>query len=235
MKKYVIRNQILFGIGAALLLSFVTIPADAQKSLNRARDEARESTKLLTDVMSDGTKAIPRSVLRRAEAIAVFTNVKKGGFIIGGTSGDGVIARRTGKTTWGPPVYFDIGGADIGLQAGGKQGDFILVFMTAASMKDLLENELQIEAGVGFAAGPVGEQAGVMTDKGSDIYVYAHSEGAFAGATIGGGSIKPNNSINQDVYKMKGGAILTNPSQIKMSTLPAELQAFSTTVAKYAN
>ena len=235
MLKHVIRNRIFSGIGVAVLVSFVTMPLAAQKSVNRARDEARESTKLLTDVMSDGTKAIPRSVLSRAQAIAVFTNVKKGGFIIGGTSGDGVIARRTGKTTWGPPVYYDMGGADIGLQAGGKQGDYILVFMTEASLKDLLENELQLAAGVGVAAGPIGEQAGVMTDKTSNIYVYAHSGGAFAGATVGGASIKPNNSINEAIYKMKGGAVMTNPSQIKMSTLPAELQTFSTTVAKYAN
>ena len=233
--RFVLRNRVFFLFCIAVLMSFVTIPAMAQKSLEHAKNEARESTKLLTDVMSDASKSIPRSVLKQAEAIAVFTNVKKGGFIIGGTGGDGVIARRINKTTWGPPVYYDMGGMDIGLQAGGKQGDFILVFMTAASMKDLLENEMQLGASAGFAAGPVGEQAGVMTDKGSNIYVYAHQSGAFAGATVGGGSIKPNNSINDALYKMKGGAVLSNPSQINMSTLPTELQSLSKLVAQYSN
>ena len=233
MKHEVLKRTVI-GLCIALAMSFVTIPAMAQKSLERAKNEARESTKLLNDVMMDGSKAIPRSVLQRAEGIAIFTNVKKGGFIIGGTGGDGIVARRTGKTTWSAPVYYDMGGMDIGLQAGGKQGDFILVFMTAASMKDLLENDMQLGAGVGFAAGPVGEQAGVMTDKGSNVYVYANQGGAFAGATVGGGSIKPNNSINESLYKMKGGAVLTDPSKVNVSTLPAELQAFSTTVAKYA-
>ena len=233
--KHVIRNRVFFGFCIAVLMSFVTIPTMAQKSVERAKNEARESTKLLNDVMMDGSKAIPRAVLRQAEGIAIFTNVKKGGFIIGGTGGDGIVARRTSKTTWGPPVYFDMGGMDIGLQAGGKQGDFILVFMTAASMKDLLDNDLQLGAGVGFAAGPVGEQAGVMTDKSKNVYVYANQGGAFAGATVGGGSIKPNNSINEALYKMKGGAVLTNPTSIKIETLPAELQTFSKTVAQYAN
>ena len=232
--KHLRRSQVIFVLCVAVLMSIAAITAIAQKSVEKAKSEARESTQLLTNVMSNASKAIPRSVLNRAEAIAIFTNVKKGGFIIGGTGGDGVIIRRVNKTTWGPPAYYDMGGMDIGLQAGGKQGDFILVFMTAESMKDLLENEMQLGASVGMAAGPVGEQAGVMTDKASSIYVYAHQSGAFAGATVGGGSIKPNNSINQALYKMNGGAVLTNPSQINMSTLPPELQSLSKLVAQYS-
>ena len=223
--KVIRRSRVFFVICIAVLTSYVTIPAIAQKSVEKAKSEARESTQLFTGVMSNASKAIPRSVLKQAEAIAIFTNVKKGGFIIGGTGGDGVILRRVNKTTWGPPVYYNMGGMDIGLQAGGKEGDLILVFMSPESMKDLLENELQLGASVGMAAGPVGEQAGVTNDKNSSIYVYAHQSGAFAGATVGGGSIKPNNSINQDLYKMKGGDVLKNPSQIKMSTLPSELQS----------
>src|SRR5262245_20053195 len=120
--KQVIRNRIFFGLGAAVLLSFFAIPAAAQKSLTHARDEAREATQLLTNVQSVPAKAIPRSVLKDALAIAVFTNVKKGGFIVGGTGGDGVIVRKNGNT-WGPPVFYDISGADIGLQIGAKKSD----------------------------------------------------------------------------------------------------------------
>ena len=66
------------------------------------------------------------------------------------------------------------------------------------------------------------------------MYVYSHSSGGVAGATVGGASIKANNSINEELYKMKGGAVLTNASQINVSTLPAELRTFSTTIAGYA-
>ena len=232
--KYVIRNLIFFSIAYAVLIGFVTIAVSAQKSVIHARDEAREATQVLTKVMSDRSKSIPRALLRKAVAIAVFTNVKKGGFIIGGTGGDGVITRRTGKT-WGPPVYYDIGGADIGLQIGAKKGDFVLLFMTQTALDDLLDDELELTASLGVAAGPVGETAGATTATDSNVYVYSNASGAFAGASVGGGSIKANNSINEELYKMKGGAVLTNPSQIKLSTLPAELQTFSSTVAKYAN
>src|SRR5687767_5361751 len=120
--RQIISNRIIQSLGIAVLMSFVTIPAVAQKSFTHARNEAREATQLINRIMTDPTKSIPRSLLRRGQAIAVFTNVKKGGFIIGGTGGDGVISRRTGKT-WGPPVYYDLGGANIGLQIGAKRGD----------------------------------------------------------------------------------------------------------------
>ena len=229
----VIRTRMFFGIGAVLLVSFFAIPAAAQKSLTHARDEAREATQLLTGVMSVPAKAIPRSVLRNALAIAVFTNVKKGGFIIGGTGGDGVIVRRKGNA-WGPPVYYDISGADIGLQIGVKKSDVILVFMTESALNDLLDDAMELNAGIGATAGPVGETAGASTGVKSNVYIYSHSSGGFAGATIGGGSVKANNSINQALYKMNGGAVLTDASSIKMSTLPAELQGFTNLVAKYS-
>jgi lipid-binding SYLF domain-containing protein len=230
--KQLLQYRIFWGV--AVLIGFVIIPASAQKSVIHARDEAREATQLLTGVMSVPAKSIPRSVLRRAIAIAVFTNVKKGGFIIGGTGGDGVIVRRTGKT-WGPPAFYNIGGADIGLQIGAKKSDFILVFMTQSAFDDLLDDELELNAGIGASAGPVGETAAASTGVASNVYVYSHSSGAFAGATVGGGTIKANNSINQELYKMTGGAVLTDSSKIKQSTLPAELQDLSKTLARYSN
>jgi len=232
--KHLIRNRICRWIGAALVINFVTITVMAQKSVIHARDEAREATQVLTNFMSNPARSIPRSLLRKAVAVAVFTNVKKGGFIIGGTGGDGVIARRTGKT-WSPPVYYDIGGADIGLQFGAKKGDFILVFMSQSALDDLLDDELELTATAGVAAGPVGQNAVASTCTDGNVYIYSNASGAFAGAAVGGGTIKANNSINEDIYKMKGGAVLTDSSQIKLSTLPAELRTFSSTVSKYAN
>ena len=232
MKK-VIRNRMFLGIGIAVLVSFFAIPAAAQKSLTRARDEAREATQLLTGVQSVPAKAIPRAVLRNALAIAVFTNIKKGGFIVGGTGGDGVIVRKKGNA-WGPPVYYDMSGADIGLQIGVKKSDIILVFMNESALNDLLDDAMELNAGIGAAAGPVGETAGASTGVKNNVYVYSHSSGGFAGATVGGGSVKANNSLNQAIYKMNGGAILTDASSIKMSTLPAELQEFTNLVAKYS-
>ena len=226
----------LFG----LLLSLIASQAAGQdsskvaKSKQHAADEAREAAQKLDEFMSNPSTSIPRSLLKNAEAVAVFTNVKKAGFIVGGTKGDGVISRRTGNT-WSPPVYYDMGGADIGLQVGGKQTDYIVVFMTPAALNDLLDDEFELSAAAGVAAGPMGETAAVTTGKASNVYIYSNSGGAFAGATVGGGSIKANNSINEAVYKMKAGDALRGAAQLKPAGLPAELTAFSSTLAKYSN
>jgi len=116
-----------------------------------------------------------------------------------------------------------------------KKGDIIAIFMTESALDDLLDDEFEMTAGAGVAAGPVGSEAAVSTGKNSNVYVYTNSSGAFAGAAIGGGTIKANNSINDDLYNMSAGAVLRDPSQIKVSTLPAELRAFSTALAKYSN
>ena len=223
-----------------LVLSLIASQAAGQdsgkvkKSKENAANEAREAAQKLDEFMSNPSKSIPRSMLQNAEAVAVFTNVKKGGFIVGGTSGDGVISRRIGKT-WSPPVYYDMGGADIGLQVGGKQTDYIVVFMTPQALNDLLDDEFELSAAAGVAAGPMGETAAATTGKASNVYIYSNSGGAFAGATVGGGSIKANNSINEAIYKMKAGEALRNAAQLKPAGLPAELTAFSTTLAKYSN
>jgi len=81
----------------------------------------------------------------------------------------------------------------------------------------------------------MGETAAVTTGKANNVYIYSNSGGAFAGATVGGGSIKANNSINEAIYKMKAGDVLRGAAQLKPTGLPAELTAFSTTLAKYSN
>ncbi len=223
----------------AVLASFIAIPAPAQdaedvkKSMKNARDEARAATKTLNEFLADPTKSISPSLLSKAQAIAVFTNVKKGGFILGGTGGDGVISRRMGNT-WSAPVFYDVGGADVGFQIGVKQTDYILVFMTDTALKDLLDDEVELSAGLGLAAGPVGDTASIGTGGVHNVYVYSNSGGAFAGATIGGGSIKANNSINEAIYKMKGGEVLRDPGKIRTASLPSELRNFTNTLAKYS-
>jgi lipid-binding SYLF domain-containing protein len=222
-----------------LLLSLIASQAAGQdsskvkKSKEHASNEAREAAQKFEEFMSNSSRSIPRSLLQRAEAVAVFTNVKKGGFIVGGTSGDGVISRRTGAS-WSPPVYYDMGGADIGLQIGGKQTDYIVVFMTPTALNDLLDDEFELSAAAGVAAGPMGETAAVTTGKESNVYIYSNSGGAFAGATVGGGTIKANNSINEALYKMKAGDALRNAAQIKAEGLPPELGNFSASLAKYS-
>jgi lipid-binding SYLF domain-containing protein len=242
--KYKLELWTICSIGLSLILAFSGFSAQAQdkkdagdikKAVEESRKEARESLETLNQAMKDPEKSVPRSLLQKAEAIAIFTNVKKGGLIVGGTGGDGVILRRTGNT-WSAPVFYDIGGADVGFQIGATNTSYIMLFMTPAALQDLLDDKLELGAGVSAVAGPVGAKATANTNlTGNEaVLTYSNSEGLFAGATIGGATITADNSRNQALYKMNGGQVLTDPKTVDTSKLPAELRNLTAAVTKYA-
>src|SRR5437762_5062603 len=130
-------------------------------------------------------KAIPQSLLDKAEAIAVFPGVIKAGFIVGGRGGHGVISRR-GRGGWSPPAFFNLGGGSVGLQIGASKTDFVLLFLNQDALGGLLQDKFEIGGEGSAAAGPVGRSASASTDarlKGG-IVSYSRSEGLVGGLEI---------------------------------------------------
>lgn len=225
----------------ALMLGFVAGDISAQKTsenreeIKEAREEAREAAKVLTTMMKKPDDFIPRELLEKAEAIAIFPDVVKAGFIIGGRGGDGVVARRTANG-WSVPVFYNIGGASVGAQIGVKKTDFVMLFMNDGSLRDLLDGNLEFGGALSFAAGPVGRTIGAGTDPSLNVGVltWSMSEGAFIGATLKGAVLTADNSMNKAVYGMEAQQILADPAKAKTAGLPAEMMNFSRTVASYA-
>lgn len=241
--KYIKRRPA--GVFAILLmLSLVAIPISAQQTSDakeireqqkEGREEVREATKVFRKIMSVPDKAIPRELLEKAEAIGVFPNVVKAGFIVGGRGGDGVVARRTANG-WSAPVFYNIGGASFGAQIGAKKTDYIMLFMNEGALRDLLDDKLEFEGDLSFAAGPIGRTVGAGTNLTADagILVYSRSNGLFAGASIGGAVLTADNSINEAFYKMKAGEVLARPESISLANVSVDLRRFSDTVKIYA-
>jgi lipid-binding SYLF domain-containing protein len=152
-------------------------------------------------VMRSAQTAVPASVLERAEAIGVFSNVVQAAFIAGGRGGDGVItARRDGK--WTAPAFFKLGGASVGAQIGGRRTDIVLVFTSQEAVDALLDDRLEFGAEVTAVAGPntatEANEASTTAQKG--LLVYSRDRGLFAGAALDGTVITPHNDLNRDVY-----------------------------------
>ncbi len=238
-------NKYVIGLmGLALMLCFVAVSVPAQdtksakqirKQQEEGRGEVRESTKVFREIMNVPDKAIPRELLEKAEAIGVFPNVRKVGFIVGGRGGDGVVARKT-KDGWSAPVFYNIGGASFGAQIGAKNTDYIMLFMNEGALQDLLDDKVEFEGNLSFAAGPVGRTAAAGTNATLDagILIYSRSKGLFAGATIGGAVLTADNSINEAFYKMKAFEVLEKPESINLTSISKDLQDFSNTVKQYA-
>ncbi len=228
-------------IGLALAFGLMANTSLAQSGEEKreekkeARTEAKEAAKVLSEMMSKPDDFIPRELLEKAQAIAIFPGVVKAGFIVGGRGGDGVVARRTAGG-WSVPVYYNLGGASVGAQIGVKKTDYIMLFMNEGSLRDLLDEKLEFGGDLSFAAGPVGRTVGAGTNPTLDVGVltYSMSKGAFIGASIKGAVLTADNSVNNAIYGMSAKEVLANPGQVKMTGLPREITSFADTVIRYA-
>jgi lipid-binding SYLF domain-containing protein len=205
------------------------------KRISEATSQSQKAAKIFTQIMNVPEKAIPQDLIDKAEAIAVFPDVIKAGFIVGGRGGRGVISRRTGSS-WSAPAFFNLGGGSIGLQIGASSTDFVLLFMNDEALKGLLEDKFEIGGEGSLAAGPVGRSASASTDAQlkAGILSYSRSKGLFAGLELKGVVINPDNNDNEAVYGFKAQDILTGSKKISINRMPAGVRIFPRTLARYS-
>ena len=217
----------------ALLLSFSIVARAQGKNIKEGAERASKAATVLKEIMGAPDKAVPADVFGKAHCIAVFPNVIKAGFIVGGRGGTGLASCRT-TSGWSAPAYFDIGGGSFGLQIGAQSTDFIFLFMNQNAMESLLSNKFTMGGDASIAAGPVGRQAGAETDAkmNAQILSYSRSKGVFGGLELKGTVMSPDKDMNADVYG-KGPAtkdIINMPSE----KAPAEVQVYPQALAGYA-
>jgi lipid-binding SYLF domain-containing protein len=171
-------------------------------------DEARRitaSVTVLREIMEAGDQSVPRSILEKAEGIAVFPSLLKGGFIVGGQRGRGILSARDPKTgAWSSPAFLTITGGSIGAQIGGQAVDLILVVQNRRGLEQLVRNQFKIGADASVAAGPVGRDASASTDiqLRAQILSYSRTRGLFAGITLNGSTIRQDRDANDRFYGM---------------------------------
>jgi lipid-binding SYLF domain-containing protein len=234
--KYSLRQRLICGFSACLLLVISASLAMAQKKsrLQDATRHAQEASEVFTEIMNVRERAIPKEMLDKAEAIAVFPDVVKAAFIFGAKGGQGLISRRTAKG-WSAPAFFNIGGGSFGAQIGATKTDYVLLIMNPEGLKGLLEDKFELGGEVGIAAGPVGREAAASTTTTLDagILSYSRSKGAFIGAAIKGAVISPDNNLNEAVYGKKAREVLTGPP-MTLTQMPAGVRIFPRTLARYS-
>jgi SH3 domain-containing YSC84-like protein 1 len=184
--------------GLALALAFALF----------AQQKEEERVQNAGQVMQEIMKApdgIPQSVLDKADCVVVLPSVLKFAIGIGGSYGRGVMTCRGGSTfhgPWGAPTMMALEGGSFGLQLGGNATDFILLLMTARSAQSILTSKVKLGADASAAAGPVGRAASAETDATlrAEILSYSRSRGLFAGISLEGSTLRPDNDANKSLY-----------------------------------
>ena len=167
-------------------------------------DRATEAARVLKEIQEAKDTTIPKQILEKARAIAVFPSTVKGAFIVGAQRGKGVIsARMDGK--WSAPAFVTLTGGSVGLQIGGQATDIVLVVMNERGMQNLTSNSFKIGGDASVAAGPVGREATAATDYKfeAEILSYSRSRGVFAGLSLNGSTIRADEDANRHVYGSK--------------------------------
>jgi lipid-binding SYLF domain-containing protein len=229
MSKYITKMSL---IGTFAILLVVGTSALAQDKLKDESHQSEKAAKVFHEIMAAPDKAIPQDILDRAECIAVFPDVLKAGFIVGGRGGRGVATCRTAGG-WSAPAYFNLGGGSIGLQIGAQSTDFILLFMNKDGINSLLKSKFTLGGDASVAAGPVGRQAGAETDAkfNSQILSYSRSKGLFAGLELKGVSISIDEGDMRDVYG-EGISAKTVLQENKVNA-PGPVRAFPDALVRY--
>ena len=166
-------------------------------SKDKDEQTLRNAGNVLQQMLSD--QNIPSDVIAKADCVLVLPDVKKFGFGIGASGGRGPMVCRSSSTgKWSAPAMYSIGGMSAGLQAGGSSSDLVLLIMSDKGENALLNGKTELGRDATAAAGPSGASAAAVS--GNDVLTYKKAKGLFAGVSLGGASLEPDNDANQRLY-----------------------------------
>ena len=197
MKRYLV---------AAACLTLVAGVMSAQ-GLNKEQKRLEESGVVMQEVLNIPDN-IPHDLLEKAECVIVFPSLMKAAFVFGAEYGRGAMVCRTGhqfRGPWGAPAMYALEGGSFGFQIGAEATDLILLVMNDRGMESILSSKVKLGADASVAAGPKGRDASADTDAWmrAEILSYSRSRGLFAGVSVEGSTLRPDDDANHNLYGEK--------------------------------
>ena len=218
------------GIFVLVSVSSAKNPADKIKD---QKDRLQNAGMVMQEILNIPDD-IPQDLLDKARCVIVMPSVVKAAFIVGGSYGRGAMVCRTGKGftgPWGAPAMYALEGGSIGFQIGGEATDFVFLVINNRGVESLLHSKVKLGADASAAAGPKGRTASADTDVylRSEILTYSRARGVFAGVSLEGSTLRPDNDGNRDLYgKSADAATIITENKMKAppeaNTLVATLQ-----------
>ncbi len=181
-----------------ILVCFVFISTPALAENSKQQEVVDSSVVVLERFSTDANMEYFRNMAKKAKAVFIVPRMLKGGFVIGGSGGSGVLLASDEETgAWSYPVFYTMGSISVGLQAGAEASQIVLLVMTQKGMDSMLGTSIKLGADATVAAGPFGGGAKVAT---TDILAYALSKGVYGGLSIEGATITSRDKWNASYY-----------------------------------
>jgi lipid-binding SYLF domain-containing protein len=179
----------------------MSLAKDKDEKENDRLQNAGTVVKEILDVPDD----IPQDLLDKARCVVVFPSVVKAAFVVGGSYGRGAMVCRGGSDfngPWGAPAMMALEGGSVGFQIGGQATDFVILVMNNRGVNSLLHSKVKLGADASIAAGPKGRDATAETDVTfrSEMLSYSRARGVFAGVSLEGSTLRPDEDANRRVY-----------------------------------
>jgi len=182
-------------------------PTFADDKAQNEQERVKEAGEAL-DALVNSESGIPTDLLNKSECVIILPSVKKGGFIIAGQYGKGLMTCRTGAKfdgKWSAPIMMQSSGGSVGLQAGGQAVDYVILVLNDKGARKVMNGKAKLGADASIAAGPVGRNAEAATNAAmnAEMLSYSRTAGAFAGVSLSGTSLGPDGGANEDLYGKK--------------------------------
>src|SRR5271163_3670757 len=192
------KSILVFGLAAIALTAYAA---------NKEQKRLESCGTVLHEVLNT-PENVPQSVMDKAECVVVFPGVLKAAFVVGASYGRGAMVCRTGehfRGPWGAPAMMALEGGSIGFQIGGEATDLVLLVMNDRGASSILSSRVKLGGDASVAAGPVGRDASANTDAymRAEILSYSRTRGIFAGVSLEGSTLRPDDDASADVYGHK--------------------------------
>jgi len=186
------------------LALFFVLGSAALDAANKEQERLENCGVVMQEIL-DIPDNIPQELLEKAECVVVIPSMTKVALGIGGSYGRGAMVCRSGKMfsgPWGAPAMYAIEGGSFGLQLGGESTDVVLLIMNKRGVDALLNSKVKLGANASAAAGPKGRSLEASTDASlrAEILSYSRSRGLFAGVSLEGTSLRPDDDATEQVY-----------------------------------
>jgi len=195
------RFPIFYLATASLLLPAGLFADDSAKDVS---ERLQLAGTVFNEIMSTPDKGIPGDLLQKAQCAVVVPGLKKGAFIVSAKYGKGFVTCRRGAG-WSAPAAVRVEGGGVGFQIGGSETDVVLLVMNERGAKRLMSSKFTIGGEGEVAAGPVGRNASAQTDAKltAEILSWSRSRGVFAGVSLQGATLRPDEEDNAALYGKK--------------------------------